>query len=818
MPLDLTIGQPRPNQEIPIGVDFVVTGGATSTGDLDPHPIESVTVQVGGQAPVEAELRPASGQPTGSMIYRATVQLQGPGSQEIVVVATDEIQRRIRKSVSVSSPGQENCQAGVSWMNYTGTQTATPEFTCAPVSIEGLTKVVRRAEAERKRVHAFGSKWSFSDCALTTDFLINTQGIAKPLQSVQSALRPGAPMVFHVEAGITIRNLYGKLSQLGLALETMGGSSGQTLAGAVSTGTHGGDKFLPPLADSVLALHLVGTGGTQYWIEPTQGITDPGLLRTHVVPAIDSGNIIYDDATFNACLVSFGCMGIIYAAVLRVRPAYDLVETTVETNWARFKGQWADILADQTSRFLQVVVNPYRDSDGNNLCLMTTRSESFPETGPGTRPSGDLESAVRKMIANLDVHSQIKDFWHYHLCPDNTLSQREKFRRIVQDALQTASSNQRAITAHYGNIMRELLPPGRFIGSSYSVMDTTYGQSPLSSEPGYSIELFFPVVNNPGLDFVAYVDTIIALVNAATDTVLTGYISLRFMGQTRATIGMQQWPQTCAVEISVISGVQGVAELITRLYQAGISRGALPHWGQQLDLGVESHASRYGGYLQWRQVFAKMSNNFTTFTFANQLSDRWGLTTRDAAQFVSQTVSNQMTVGESQTVTVTMRNVGVTTWTSSNLYVLGSLAAVNSTTVPWGYSRASLPTDVPPGATVMFQFTIIAPNNPGGYPFQWRMMRDERELMWFGESSPSISIAVDPPPNMTTVPDVYENDRDNATSDIEAAGLVAEFGGDLTANPSYVVRQRPEATKVVRVGSTVTCTLKKGRPNLIPLG
>jgi beta-lactam-binding protein with PASTA domain len=96
------------------------------------------------------------------------------------------------------------------------------------------------------------------------------------------------------------------------------------------------------------------------------------------------------------------------------------------------------------------------------------------------------------------------------------------------------------------------------------------------------------------------------------------------------------------------------------------------------------------------------------------------------------------------------------------------------------------------------------------------MMRDERELKWFGESSPSISIAVDPRPNMTTVPDVYESDRDSATSDIQAAGLVAEFAGDLTANPSYVVRQRPEAGKVERLGSTVTCTLKKGRPNLVP--
>lgn len=114
---------------------------------------------------------------------------------------------------------------------------------------------------------------------------------------------------------------------------------------------------------------------------------------------------------------------------------------------------------------------------------------------------------------------------------------------------------------------------------------------------------------------------------------------------------------------------------------------------------------------------------------------------------------------------------------------------------------------------VMFQFTIIAPNDLGAYPFQWRMMRDERELKWFGESSPSLIIAVDPPPNMTQVPDVFEDNRAGAKRVIEEAGLVAVFAGATTANPSYVVNQSPEANAVVNKGSRVTCDLKAGRPN-----
>lgn len=51
------------------------------------------------------------------------------------------------------------------------------------------------------------------------------------------------------------------------ALETAGGAAGQTIFGALTTGTHGGDFRLPPMADAVEAMHLVTDGGAHYWIE-----------------------------------------------------------------------------------------------------------------------------------------------------------------------------------------------------------------------------------------------------------------------------------------------------------------------------------------------------------------------------------------------------------------------------------------------------------------------------------------------------------------------------------------------------------------------
>ena len=55
-----------------------------------------------------------------------------------------------------------------------------------------------------------------------------------------------------------------------------GRPNGQSLIGALSTGTHGGDIELPPLVDVVVALQLVTVGGREIWVErESDGITEP---------------------------------------------------------------------------------------------------------------------------------------------------------------------------------------------------------------------------------------------------------------------------------------------------------------------------------------------------------------------------------------------------------------------------------------------------------------------------------------------------------------------------------------------------------------
>ena len=387
--LSVMIGQPGPNQVIPPGTDFIVTGLATGTGGAEPHPIDSVTVRAGGGTPVSATLGPPPLPEPGTVAYSAAVRITA--GVTITVTAVDDIGRRATAAVTVRTVYTTPCSGNVPWSNYPLSETVTPYRTCTP-SNEEHGAIIRGAaeDSAGKHVHAFGSKWSFSDCAITTDYMIDCGELVGAVQTVQKALLPGqSQLLFHVEAGATIEDLYTALGAQGLALITMGGASGQTIGGAIYT------RFPTVATCSCRRLPIA------FWPFIWSGQAEPGIqfnrrrvllihrfCRSSWCQALTRKNIIYDNATFNACLVSLGCMGVIYAVVLRVREAYDLIETTRQTTWQALLPIMPALLRDESNRFLQIAVaNPYPDASTNNPCLVTTRTEAAP-TGPGARPEG----------------------------------------------------------------------------------------------------------------------------------------------------------------------------------------------------------------------------------------------------------------------------------------------------------------------------------------------------------------------------------------------------------------------------------------------
>ena len=151
----------------------------------------------------------------------------------------------------------------------------------------------------------------------------------------------------HVEAGTTIKQLYEALDNPSTAVDpiprdrwtlpTMGGASGQTIAGAISTGTHGGDFNQPPIADMVRAIHLIDSEGNLHWIERggSGAITDPAAVAATWVA--DEEHIHQDDDWFRSVLVSLGNFGVIYGYIIEVQAQFGISEFNYETTWADIK-------------------------------------------------------------------------------------------------------------------------------------------------------------------------------------------------------------------------------------------------------------------------------------------------------------------------------------------------------------------------------------------------------------------------------------------------------------------------------------------------
>lgn len=144
-----------------------------------------------------------------------------------------------------------------------------------------------------------------------------------------------------------------------------------------------------------------------------------------------------------------------------------------------------------------------------------------------------------------------------------------------------------------------------------------------------------------------------------------------------------------------------------------------------------------GGTFQWQMV----RNQTGLREWFGSLSEPRDIgVSVNQALFVNQNVPSKIPRLSAATASVTMRNLGTTTWTAAQGYRLGSQSPQDNTT--WGTARQELPNEVPPGAETTFSFTIPAPHTPSAM-FQWRMLQEGQE--WFGEPSTTVQITLSEP-------------------------------------------------------------------------
>ena len=181
------------------------------------------------------------------------------------------------------------------WRNWAGTETVEPQRVVTPRTVNEVADAIKQAVQDGLKVKAIGSGHSFSGVAVAPGLQIRPDHL-DGLVSVDSESG-----LVTVEAGIPLHRLNPLLAEQGLAMEILGDIDRQTIAGAVSTGTHGSGREFGSISTQVRALELVLADGSV--------VTCSADERPEL---------------FAAARVSIGALGVITKVTLQCVPLYAL--------------------------------------------------------------------------------------------------------------------------------------------------------------------------------------------------------------------------------------------------------------------------------------------------------------------------------------------------------------------------------------------------------------------------------------------------------------------------------------------------------------
>lgn len=259
-------------------------------------------------------------------------------------------------------------QADATWRNWSGSQLSSPHI-FQPGEMNELQSLVK-SQAQMRTV---GAGHSFSPLAKTDEVLLNLDQFTGVVafNQVKSQCT--------VQAGTRLYNLGKELAAINQALINQGDIDQQSLAGAISTGTHGTGIDLPCLSAFVEGFELLTAAGE--------------LLQCDAQQNTD---------IFQAGRVALGSLGVLTKITLQNRPCYKLKEQIrlcslkdVFTHIEQWKYQhqhiefWAFLHADQvmlkTLDETEDDVQPRQESWPSEDTLLTLCSELtrlFPRTNP----------------------------------------------------------------------------------------------------------------------------------------------------------------------------------------------------------------------------------------------------------------------------------------------------------------------------------------------------------------------------------------------------------------------------------------------------
>jgi xylitol oxidase len=247
-----------------------------------------------------------------------------------------------------------------------------------PTTVEELQTIVAGAE----RVHALGSRHSFTDVADTAGDLVVTADLPEEID-VDAERRE-----VRVAGGVTYGRLAAALHAQGWALATMASLPHISVAGAVATGTHGSGDRIGSLAAAVAGLDLVSADGSRHSVR--RGEPD-----------------------FDGHVVALGALGVATHVTLDVEPTYDVRQDLyTDLPWDVALGRFDELTASAGS------VSLFTDWSGDDVAQVWLKSRDTtppPDLFGAPAAAGTLHMLTGADLEAVTDQGGVPGPWHERL-------------------------------------------------------------------------------------------------------------------------------------------------------------------------------------------------------------------------------------------------------------------------------------------------------------------------------------------------------------------------------------------------------------------
>jgi len=461
-------------------------------------------------------------------------------------------------------------------------------------TVTALQSLIAGAVKDQVRLRAYGGTWSLSTAPVTNGRLVNTKplnwlSLVKDVYKDPAYTGTFEYLVF-MQCGVSVQEANDALARKNLALKTSGASNGQTMVGAVSTGTHGSAFGFGAMQEYVVGIHLITGANSSVWLERSSR----PVLNGQFAQALGA-ELKRDDALFNAALVSFGSFGIVHGLLVETEPLYLL-------NAKRWREPYSDVNSPlrkamtaldfsglsmpqpgKTPYHFEVVANLHDMREGAYVTTMYKQeyTADYEPPGPpifdGVSPGEDL---LGKIGSLTDI---LKPELITHLV-----------NALISKNLPT-----------YDN---QLGTPGQMFNTT-----TLYGKGmsmELGVEPKHSTDI---------LDFVLQSQEV---------KTFAGVVGIRYVKNSEATLAFTRFaPVTCTMEFQAVH-----SDTSTALYNfiwAELERRNIPytlHWGQMNNFTEQRVQSMYGSARgEWLKSRKALLDDQTRSVFNSPFLESAGL-------------------------------------------------------------------------------------------------------------------------------------------------------------------------------------------------